>query len=327
MDKIFEELNRLLPDVKKNVELKNYSTFRIGGLAKYFFIAQNEIELKIAIQKALDLKINFVILGGGSNTLISSQGFDGLAIVYKNSRTMDDFLPVELNGEFFVEASADWPLHFLVEQASICGLSGMEWAVGIPGTVGGAVNGNAGAFGVEIGDMVLGVQVLEIKNSYIAEKFFSPEECEFEYRQSIFKLNPKLIILSARIRFRKDDATKIKKQISDHIAHRQGKHPNGFSIGSIFKNYIGEVREDVLNKYPELLKQADKGSISAGYLIEQCGLKGREINDAKISEEHANFIVNLGNATSEDVLAMICLIENEVKAKFGIELEKEIKVI
>lgn len=327
MDKIFEELNKFLPDVKQNVELKNYSTFRIGGIAKYFFAAQNEIELKIAIQKALDLKINFRIIGGGSNTLISTHGFDGLIIVYKNSQTINDFNPVEINGEFFVEAAADWPLHFLVEQATICGLSGMEWAVGIPGTVGGAVNGNAGAFGTEIGDLILGVQVLEIKNNFIAEKFFTPEECDFAYRQSIFKNNSNLIILSARVKLNRDDAAKIKKQIADNIEHRQGKHPKGFSIGSIFKNYTGEVSETVLDKYPLLLEQMKKGSISAAYLIDQCGLKGHEVNGAKVAEEHANFIVNEGQATSEDVLALICLIENEVKAKFEIQLEKEIKVI
>lgn len=327
MDKIFQELNQFLPDVKQNVELKNYSTFRIGGVAKYFFAAQNEIQLKIAIQKALDLKINFRILGGGSNTLIGTNGFDGLIIVYKNNQTINDFNPVELNGEFFVEAAADWPLHFLLEQATICGLSGMEWAVGIPGTVGGAVNGNAGAFGTEIGDLILGAQVLEIKNNFINEKFFTPEECDFTYRQSIFKINPNLIILSARIKLKKDDVVKIKKQIDDNLAHRQGKHPKGFSIGSIFKNYKGEVSKEVLDKYPLLVEQMKKGSISAGYLIDQCGLRGHEINGAKVSEEHANFIVNEGEATSQDVLALICLIENEVKSKFGIELEKEVKVI
>jgi UDP-N-acetylmuramate dehydrogenase len=275
----------------------------------------------------LDLKINFRILGGGSNTLIGTNGFDGLIIVYKNNQTINDFNPVELNGEFFVEAAADWPLHFLLEQATICGLSGMEWAVGIPGTVGGAVNGNAGAFGTEIGDLILGAQVLEIKNNFINEKFFTPEECDFTYRQSIFKINPNLIILSARIKLKKDDVVKIKKQIDDNLAHRQGKHPKGFSIGSIFKNYKGEVSKEVLDKYPLLVEQMKKGSISAGYLIDQCGLRGHEINGAKVSEEHANFIVNEGEATSQDVLALICLIENEVKSKFGIELEKEVKVI
>ncbi|MFA5086800.1 MAG: UDP-N-acetylmuramate dehydrogenase [Candidatus Paceibacterota bacterium] len=326
MDSLFEELKKALPGIKENVELKDYSTFRIGGPAKYFFKAENEIELKIAAQKALDLKINFKILGGGSNTLISSQGFGGLAIIFKNKPRVEDFLPVQINNEYFVEAPADWPLFFLVEQAAISGLSGMEWAIGIPGTIGGAVNGNAGAFGVSIGDSIDGVQVLEIKNNFISERFFTSEDCGFGYRSSVFKNNPDLIILSARIKLMRGDAEKIKEQIENNISKRKDKQPKGFSIGSIFKNFKGEVPADALNSHAELKEFLIKGAIPAGYLIEQCGLKGQSIGGARVSEEHANFIINTGDATSEDVLSLIALVKNQVEAKFQIVLQEEIKI-
>lgn len=326
MDNIFKELQTFLPGIKENVELKDYSTFKIGGPAKYFFKPGNEIELKIAIQKALDLKIKFKILGGGSNTLIGSQGLDGLAIIFKNKPPIEDFLPVQINNEYFVEAPADWPLFFLVEQAGISGLSGMEWAIGIPGTIGGAVNGNAGAFGVSIGDSIDGVQVLEIKNNFVSERFFAFEDCGFGYRGSVFKNNPDLIILSARIRLLKGDAEKIKEQIEINFSKRKDKQPKGFSIGSIFKNYEGEVLADILNTHVGLKEFLIKGAIPAGYLIEQCGLKGRSIGGARVSDEHANFIINAGNATSEDVLELIALIKSEVKEKFKIILQEEIKI-
>lgn len=327
MSTIFEQLSSFLPNLKENVSLKEYSTFKIGGIARYFLIPENEAQLKIAIQKALDLKINFSILGGGSNTLINSQGFDGLVIVYKNQPRLEDFVPIKTDEYFFVEASADWPLFFLTEQAKISGLSGMEWAIGIPGTIGGAINGNAGAFGTAIGDAILGVQVLEIKNGFVSEKFFTPEDCIFMYRSSVFKNNPNLIILSARIKLEKKELEEIKKKMEDNIEHRKNKHPKGFSVGSIFKNYDAAVSSDIINKYPELDGYLSKGAIPAGYLIDQCGLLGATIGGAKVSSEHGNFIINANNASSDDVIRLIAMMKKEVENKFGIKLEEEIKII
>jgi UDP-N-acetylmuramate dehydrogenase len=325
MAEFFEELKQKLSGLEKNISLKEYSTFRIGGLAKYFLIASNEADLKIAIQTALDFKIDFLILGGGSNTLISTKGFDGLIIIYKNSQRPEDFFPVQSNGQYFVEAMADWPLSFLINQTLEAGLSGMEWGIGIPGTVGGAINGNAGAFGKSIGESIEGVQVLEIKNNIFLEKFIGLKDCEFGYRSSIFKKNKNLIILSAKIKLEKKDSQKIKEKITENLAKRK-KHPQGFSLGSVFKNYEGLINSEVLKKYPELDSFPEK-IIPAGYLIDQCGLRGKEIGGAIISNEHANFILNKNNATSEDVLQLINLAKKEVKKKFKINLEEEIKII
>lgn len=325
MLEFFKELKQKLPGLEKNISLKEYSTFRIGGMAKYFLIAKNEADLKIAIQTALDFKIDFLILGGGSNTLINSQGFNGLVIIYKNNPKPEDFFPIKSKGEYFVEAMADWPLAFLVNQTIEAGLSGMEWGIGIPGTVGGAINGNAGAHKTSIGESIEGVQILEIKNNIGVEKFFSNKECKFNYRSSIFKENKNLIILSAKIKLKRQNSQELREKALENLAKRKN-HPKGFSLGSVFKNYEGPVDFEILKKYPELDLFPEK-IIPAGYLIDQCFLRGKEINEAIISNEHANFILNKNNASSNDVLGLIALAKREVKKKFKINLEEEIKII
>lgn len=323
--KILEELRKCIPEVKENIELKDYSTFKIGGKAKYFLISKNKKELKLAIEKAIELGINWKILGGGSNTLINSNGFDGLVIVFKNSAVKADFVPIKLDEEnYYIETRGDWPLFFLVNESAENNLSGVEWAVGIPGTVGGAINGNAGAFNQSIGDSIEEVEALEIKNDFVFEKYFTKNDCDFSYRNSIFKKNNNLIILSAKIKLEKSDTKKIKEKIKENIERRSSKQPKGFSVGSIFKNYIGVVDEEIINQYPEIKTFQEKGSISAGYLIEECGLKGVSVGGATISSEHANFIINNGNASSDDVWALIDLIKKQVKNKFKINLEEEI---
>jgi UDP-N-acetylmuramate dehydrogenase len=321
----FEELKNVLPEIKENISLKDYSTFRIGGMAKYFLIAKNKEELKIAIKKARELKIPFKLLGAGSNTLIDSNGFDGLVIVFKSAPKSEDFIIQTENDFCVVQVEAPWPLFFLVKEAERNSLTGLEWAVMIPGTLGGAINGNAGAFGQSMGEQVVEVEVLEINNDSIQEKVLQNQDCDFRYRFSVFKNNPNLLILSAKIKLKKGDEKAIKEQIKENLAHRQGKHPKGFSVGSIFKNYAGEISEAILNEYPDLKNMLSKGQVPAGYLIDQCGLKGKTIGGAKVSDEHANFIINNNNASSDDVLMLIDLIKKEVQNKFGIVLEEEIK--
>jgi UDP-N-acetylmuramate dehydrogenase len=324
---IFDELKKYLPGVKQDVSLREYSTFRIGGLAKYLFVPKNKAELKMAIEKAIELGIEWRILGGGSNTLISSSGFNGLAIIFKSNGAKADFKPIKLDdNNYYVETMASCPLFFLVSEASENNLSGMEWAIGIPGTIAGAINGNAGAFNYSIGEQIDGVEVLEIKNDFVTERYFTLEDCEFGYRDSIFKSNPNLIIVSVKIRLKEDKQEKIKERMKENIAKRSGKQPQGFSIGSIFKNYTGVVEKEIIDTHEQIKVFAEKGAIPAGYLIEQCGLKGTNVGEAVVSNEHANFIVNSGNATSEEVLALICQIKTEVKNKFKIDLEEEIKI-
>jgi len=282
--------------LKENVLLSEYSTFRIGGIARYLIEVDNAEDLKKVIQKALELNLQFIVIGGGSNILFSSKGYNGLVIVFKSNNTFS------INDNL-IEVDASVSLNYLINKLN--NYTGLEWAVGIPGTVAGAINGNAGAFGGEMSELIKQVKVLEVKDNQIIEKNFSKEDCKFSYRNSIFKNNSNLIIASAILELKKDSEENVKQKIKNNLSKRMSKQPKGFSIGSIFKN--GE-------------------DFSAGELIEKAGLKGLQIGDAKISDEHANFIINLGEATSDDVLELIKIIKKEVKEKFSIDLEEEIKI-
>ena len=320
---LFEELKNEFPRLEENVSLKSHTTFRIGGPAKYFLRTSDKNELKKAIEAALKEKIKFLVIGGGSNVLFSSKGFDGLVIVFKTDNIKERPL-IEKIGEDFFKVEATIPLSSLILQMK--NFSGLEWGVGIPGTLGGAVNGNAGALGESISDSVESVDVFEIKNGKVLEKTFGSKECCFGYRTSIFKNNRELLVVSVNLKMLKAEEKEIQERIKNNLEKRVKKQPKGFSAGSIFKNYFGKLEESAMLSHPELKIYSDKENFPAGLLIELCGLKGKQTGDAKISEEHANFIINLGNATSGDVMSLIDLIKKSVKEKFSIDLEEEIKI-
>jgi UDP-N-acetylmuramate dehydrogenase len=302
------ELKDLIPGLKLNTELKNHTTFKIGGKAKYFFKAQTEDELIGAVKAADKLKVPFYILGGGSKLLVSDKGFEGFIIKVKNSN-------------FEVKNSRIWAesgltLQSLVEVALREGLSGIEWAKGIPSaTVGGAVRGNAGAFGKSMKDIVRTVTVFDVdKNKVLALK---NKDCDFQYRDNLFKKNVNLIILSCEMEFIKKEKNKIKQEMNGYWEHRKKAHPLNFpSAGSIFEN-------------PKK-KSSKKGEIDvmiAGLLIRECGLAGKKIGGAKISEKHSNFIINVGDAKEKDVKELIKLIKQKVKEKFKVDLYEELQFV
>lgn len=289
-----KKFKKLLPRVRENVSLKSHNTFRIGGKARYFFVAKNKEDLIKAIKLVNDFKLPFFVLGNGSNLLISDKGFKGLVIKIKNQKSKIK------NNLICVEAGVS--LGQLVNIASKNNLTGLEWAIGIPGTVGGAIAGNAGAFNKSIGENVSGVEVYDVRNKRI--KIFKIKNCKFSYRESIFKKNRNLIIISVKLRLNKGNKEKIKQKMKAYLNHRIETQPLKLpSIGSIFKNSKG---------------------FFAAELIEKCGLKGKKVEDVKISEKHANFIVNLGKGKARDVVKLISLIKKKVKGKFGVILEEEI---
>jgi len=320
---VFEDLKNEFPRLEEDVMLKDYTTFRIGGPAKYFLRTSDKKELKKVIERAIKENINFLVIGGGSNTLFSSKGFDGLVIVYKVENIKERPL-IEKIGDDYFKVDATIPLSSLITEMR--SFSGLEWGVGIPGTLGGAINGNAGAIGESISDSVESVDVLEIKNGEVLEKTFNKKECCFGYRTSIFKNNQELLIVSVELKLSKGEENEIQERIKSNLEIRKAKQPKGFSVGSVFKNYNGKISDLIVSGYPELKSFNEKGIIPAGLLISLSGLKGKKIGDAKISEEHANFIINLGNATSDDVMSLINLIKKTVKENFSIDLEEEIKI-
>ena len=315
-----QKIKNLLPGVKENVSLKDYTTFKIGGKAKYFFVAKTKNELINAIKASKQLNLPFFILGGGSNVLFSDKEFKGLVIKIKNEK-----LKIK---NCVIDTEAGTLLSILVKKAQQHSLSGLEWAVGIPGTIGGAVYGNASAFGKAIGDLVKQVEVLDLKTFKI--KKLSKKECQFKYKDSIFKHKKNLLIFSVILRLKKGNKEKIKENMKRFLTIRKETQPLNYpSAGCIFKN-LGiqnsklKIKKELFEKFPELRDFIQKGEIPAGYLIDKAGLKGKRIGDAMVSEKHANFIVNLGNAKTKDVQKLIAHIKKKVKKIFGIELKEEI---
>ena len=289
-------------DIQFNVSLKKYNTFRIGGIAKYFFEAKTKEDLISVIKSAKESKVPFYVIGGGSKLLISDEDFDGLIIRTKNQE-------FKVEGDE-IEMGAGLLMNQLIRIASEESLTGVEWLAGIPGTIGGAVNGNAGAFDGSMQDIIISVNAFDTEKEQ--EVVLSKEECEFNYRESIFKKNPNLIILSCRIGLKKGDKEKIKKQMNEYFAHRRRVHPLQYpSAGCIFKN-------------PKL---EDGQEVPAWKTIVDCGLIGKKVGSAKISEKHSNFIINLGEGKAKDVKELIKVVKDTVKEKTGMEIEEEIQYL
>lgn len=288
--------------MKENVLLKNYTTYKIGGPAKYFFVAKTKEDLIYALKFAKEKKLTVFILGGGSNLLISEKGFKGLVIKM-------DISDVKLQ-ENMVFAGAGADLAKLAYLSAEAGLSGLEWSAGIPGaTVGGAIYGHAQAFGAKISDAVKEVHAINLKT--LQYKKFTKKQCRFSLKNSIFKKTQKFVIISVILELQKKDIQEIKTQIKEFLEYRKNEHPINFpSAGSTFVN------------------PAIKGKIiPAGFLVARSGLSGKKVGDAQISEKHANFIINLGQAKSSDILALINMAKKAVKKKFKINLKTEVQLV
>lgn len=314
-----EDIKKTLAGVKENVLMAEQTTFKIGGRAKYFFVAKNLEQLSKSIKTAKQLKLPFFIMCGGSNLLVSDNGYKGLVIKMGN-----DNIEVKNNN---ISADAGVLLKKVARLAANSSLTGLEWAEGIPGSIGGAVYGNVGAFGSTMAGNVKSVKVLDIKSLKINN--FSRKDCRFNNKDSIFKTNKNLIILSVILEVKVGDKDEIAKEVKRFADYRKANHPLNFpSAGCIFKNYTKKITDkDLLKKYPEL-NEFNKGSrIPTSYLIEKAGVKGKKIGGAQVSEKHANFIINIGGAKSKDVLRLIKLIKEKVKRKFSIKLEEEVQYL
>ncbi|MFH1451190.1 MAG: UDP-N-acetylmuramate dehydrogenase [bacterium] len=316
-------IKKELAGLKTAVSLKDYTSYRIGGRAKYFFEAKTKEDLSKAIAMAKKFNLPFFILGRGSNILVADKGYHGLIIKIQNV----DYQVVEER----ITADSGAPLYLLLRKSIENGLSGLEWAAGIPGTIGGAIYGNTGAFGDSMASIVRSVTVYDLESGEI--KKIKRKECEFCYKESIFKKKKNLIILSCELKFKKDDKKEIMERTKKHLKYRREKQPFDFpSAGSIFKNHeikrIRIVRKRLLKKFPEIKEFIrQRKQIPAGFLIEKCGLKGKKSGNAQISEKHANFIINLGEAKAKDVLCLIRMAKRCVKRKFKIELKEEIQYL
>ncbi len=279
-----------------NESMKKHTTFRIGGNADYFLIPENTSELQSAIKICRANNIPYFILGNGSNILVSDKGIEGAVISTEKLNKIEVY-------ENTVYAQAGAKLSKAASIAAENSLSGFETLSGIPGTVGGAVFMNAGAYGGEIKDVALEAYAIDENGN---EKTFSNSECNFGYRSSIFS-SGEYIITGAKFRLRTKNKDEIAAQMRDYAERRRDKQPLSFpSAGSTFKRPEGYF---------------------AGKLIQDSGLKGFAIGGAAVSEKHCGFVVNTGNATCSDVVNLIDYIKKCVYEKFGVMLHEEVRII
>ncbi|MBI2637293.1 MAG: UDP-N-acetylmuramate dehydrogenase [Candidatus Sungbacteria bacterium] len=310
-------------DIKEGVLLSEHSIFKIGGSARFFVAVKSEEELLEAIRWAGDQDVNVAVLGAGSNVLIADKGFHGLVIkIAMNGLTVS-----EKDKKAYADAGVS--MARVVAESIKHNLQGFEWGIGIPGTVGGSIRGNAGCYGGEMKNVVEAVTVI---NRFSLEKsVYKNEECQFAYRDSVFKKKGDLIILSAVLALHYGNEAESNVLVHDYVAKRsQSQDIGSKSAGCIFKNIPwAEIpaRESLVKEYPELRQFLNRSTLPAAYLIDQAGLKGRKIGAVQVSEKHANFIVNNGGGTAEQVMMLIALIKEYVHRKYGIMLEEEIQLI
>jgi len=304
--------------ILQNVLLKDYTTFRLGGPARFFIEVITEEEIGEAIKFAQQKALPFLILGRGSNLIFADEGYQGV-IIYPQ------LLELRVVSEGVVYAGASVLLDDLVDWLLEKKLSGFEWAAGIPGTLGGAIYGNAGANGGETSDVIKNVRYMS-EDGKIGT--INNKESDFGYRTSVFKKKNWMILgVEIRvIRITNDSEYRISEEkIKKYRGARKEKHPLEYpSAGSVFKNVpVEEIPEEYQKKFKQSVKTDPMPVVPAAKIIAEAGLSGLRIGDAQISEKHTNFIINLRAAKTKDVLGLIKKIQSVVKEKFGVELSVE----
>jgi len=282
-------------EVHSKALLSEYTSFCIGGACEFLIKPKSFEEIKWAIAKLKEMETSYYFLGNGSNVLVSDKGYDGVIIL------LSDYLSEIEVSDNIIECYAGAKLTKLCNVALENSLSGLEFAFGIPGTVGGAIHMNAGAYGGEIKEVIHSCTFIDENNQI---KTYEKDKLDLSYRHSVFT-DTKCCILKAAFKLEKADKSMINEKMEDLMNRRRTKQPLQFpSAGSTFK------RPE--NNY-------------ASALIDQCGLKGERVGDAMVSEKHCGFIINAGEATCEDVLMLIDKVKYDVYKKTGYTLECEVK--
>lgn len=287
-----------------NESLARHTTARVGGSAELFLTVTSAEELLTAAEMAYNAGVAYFVLGGGSNILVADSGISGLVILNRARKV--SFRHSGAGVVCIVESGAN--LSALARQCISKGLGGLEWAIGVPGTVGGAVVGNAGAHGSDIDGQLLAATIWE---PGYGVRVYNREDMKYAYRDSVLKRDQisgrsRRVVLSAELRLKPEAGDILAARAEGFNAHRKERQPGGASTGSMFKN-------------PE--------NYYAGYLIDTAGLKGLRIGNAAISEKHANFFINEGDATAEEVRSLIAEAWNSVREQFGIEMELEVELV
>lgn len=295
-----------------NVPLRPFTTLKAGGNAEWLTVARTPDELTEAFLSGMEKTLPITLLGGGSNVLPADDGVPGLVILNQTRS-------VEIADDLVTADSGLWFQDLFLKTVQ-AGLGGFEYAVGIPGSVGGALVSNAGAYRSNVAEFITRIEI-------VAEgerKWVEPSWMEFEYRNSVLRRPnaPSAAILRIEFRLPKVNQKWSYDEAREYQRQRISKQPPSASAGSFFKNVNDQSLADRLDNLPERLRSA--GVVPAGYLIEKAGLKGRRLEGAMLGERHANFILNVGGAKSSAIRSLALLAQNRVRAQFGVELEEEV---
>ena len=308
------------PSAKRDEPMAAHTYLKIGGPARLYLVATTADDLMKALESAKANGIPVAVIGGGSNLLVADEGYQGLVIqVALRGLSIDGTR---------VTASAGEQTGLVARQSADAGLTGFEWGVGVPGTIGGAVYGDAGCFGGEMRDVVGSVDAYDIARGQRVE--YTGADCGFGYRESRFKHEPH-IILGATLELKAGDVAQAKAAIASIMSKRKDTQPQGaFSAGCLFKNFdfTDETQLDILKREVEVpAPMLASKRLAAGWLIDTLGLKGMTIGKAQISPVHGNFLVNLGGARAQDVLALSSYVKMKVRDELGIMLEDEVQYL
>jgi UDP-N-acetylmuramate dehydrogenase len=301
LDSDLKHLQEIFGDrLQENVRMKNYTTIQTGGFADALLIAQDAQELETFTSRVWELELPMLVLGSGSNILVSDNGIRGVVIInHAHNMTIHSY-----QGNIQVTAESGALISKVARQTVNRQLSGLEWAATLPGTVGGAVYGNAGCFGKETADVFIQAEILHPKKG---KAIYGKEAMAFEYRSSILKRSGEdYVVLTANFSALPSDYEQMMQKIESYKERRQKTQPPGPSMGSIFRN-----------------PQEEK----AGRLIEAVGLKGKKCGGAEVSDQHANFIINSSGGSAQDVWELVQTIENAIHQKFGFFLHPEIQLV
>lgn len=301
--------------VFRDAPLSRYTRFSLGGPAAVFCDSADEGAFIEALHTVIELGLPYKVIGGGTNLVVSDSGFDGVVLRFYGDRINPQ--------EFSMTVESGAVLQDVVDASIALGLGGMQTLTGIPGYLGGAVYGNAGAYGQSIQERIRRVRFTDGQTV----KFFNNSQCQFTYRESIFKHRPEWVILSAQLEFTKGDSTKLRKQAEEIRRIRDAKYPPTMKCaGSIFKNlFLADLPESAQAAIPPAVVR--EGKVPSAWFLEQVGVKGMRRGDIQVAQYHANLIYNDGEGTASDLIQVILELKRRVYERFGFELEEEVQYI
>lgn len=313
---IYDELAAIpAASVRQDVPLASLTRFGIGGPASIVFETASADAFQTALAISRSAEAPTLVIGGGSNLIVADSGFKGVVLRFRGAQIIR-------HGDS-LEVQAGALLQDVVDRSIAEGLSGIHTMTGIPGEVGGAVYGNAGAYGRSIHQSVESVVFTDGQSI----RTFTNEQCRFTYRESIFKRNKQLVILSTRLALQPGDGDALRKQATDIRTIRDEKYPPTMKCaGSIFKNlYFAELPEQAQREVPPKLVR--DGKVPSGWFLEQAGVMGLRVGDIQVAAYHGNLIYNDGNGNAADLLTVIGELKRRVREKFGFDLEEEVQYV